>query len=213
MTDPDIGFSMSWVRSELERIRFLTCGGHVACLGTWCVHVCPYSWRIRVHIVWFQHRDTPHFTQWQLLKHLHWEMPWKMCSRRSKINSVPTYVPEKSAQPSVLCVPSEHHKSLVEFHWNSTLTEMKEHAPDVLNFMVAMAVLQLKGSGGRQMMPLCTAYGILMNVRCREPSLIKKNECCFAGCPKCNKKGQTIPHIFSSYILDNTHLILFPRVI
>ena len=97
-----------------------------------------------------------------------------MCSRRSKINSVPTYVPEKSAQPSVLCVPSEHHKSLVEFHWNSTLTEMKEHAPDVLNFMVAMAVLQLKGSGGRQMMPLCTAYGILMNVRCREPSLIKK---------------------------------------
>ena len=136
-----------------------------------------------------------------------------MCSRRSKINSVPTYVPEKSAQPSVLCVPSEHHKSLVEFHWNSTLTEMKEHAPDVLNFMVAMAVLQLKGSGGRQMMPLCTAYGILMNVRCREPSLIKKNECCFAGCPKCNKKGQTIPHIFSSYLLDNTHLILFPRII
>ena len=64
----------------------------------------------------------------------------------------------KSAQPSVLRVPSEHHKSLVQFHWNNILTEMKERAPDVLDFMVAMAVPQLKGSDGRQIMPLCTAY-------------------------------------------------------
>ena len=48
------------------------------------------------------------------------------------------------------CVPSEHHKSLVEFHGNNILTEMKERAPDVLDFMVAMAVPQLKGSDGRQ---------------------------------------------------------------
>lgn len=78
----------------------------------------------------------------------------------------------KSAQPSVLRVPSEHHKSLLQFHWNSILTEMKERAPGVLDFMVAMAVPRLKGSDGRQIMPLCTAYGILMKVRCRELSLI-----------------------------------------
>jgi len=51
----------------------------------------------------------------------------------------------KSAQPSVLRVPSEHHKSLVEFRWNNILTEMKGRAPDVLDFMVAMAVPQLIG--------------------------------------------------------------------
>ena len=34
----------------------------------------------------------------------------------------------KSARPSVLHVPSEHHKSLVQFHWNNILTEMKERA-------------------------------------------------------------------------------------
>lgn len=52
----------------------------------------------------------------------------------------------KSAQPSVLRVPSEHHKSLLQFHWNSILTEMKERAPGVLDFMVAMAVPRFKGS-------------------------------------------------------------------
>ena len=42
---------------------------------------------------------------------------------------------------------------------------MKERAPDVLDFMVAMAVPQLKGSDGRQIMPLCTAYRIPMNLK------------------------------------------------
>ena len=52
----------------------------------------------------------------------------------------------KSAQPSVLRVPGEKHKtSLVKFSWNDILTEMKERAPDVLDFMVAMAVPKLKG--------------------------------------------------------------------
>lgn len=51
---------------------------------------------------------------------------------------------------------------------------MKERAPDVLDFLVAMAVPQLKGSDGRQIMPLYTAYGIPMNLRCRELSLKQK---------------------------------------
>lgn len=80
----------------------------------------------------------------------------------------------KSALPSVLRVPSTNPKSLVEFHWENILTEMKERAPDVLDFMVAMAVPKLNGNDGRQVMPLCTAYGILMNVRNRELSLVQK---------------------------------------
>ena len=85
----------------------------------------------------------------------------KLCARRS-------------AQPSVLREPSRNPKSLVEFQWETILSEMKERAPDVLDFMVAMAVPKLKGNDGRQVMPLCTAYGILMNVRCRELSLVQK---------------------------------------
>ena len=94
----------------------------------------------------------------------------------------------KSARPSVLRVPSEHHKSLVQFHWNNILTEMKERAPDVLDFMVAMAVPQLKGSDGRQIMPLCTAYGTLMNVRCRELSLKQKLNAVLLGIGSATKR-------------------------
>lgn len=79
-----------------------------------------------------------------------------------------------TGQPSVLRELCKNPKSLVEFKWETILTEMKERAPDVLDFLVAMAVPKLKGNDGRQILPLCTAYGILMNVRCRELSLIQK---------------------------------------
>ncbi|CAH3179477.1 unnamed protein product, partial [Porites lobata] len=79
-----------------------------------------------------------------------------------------------TAEPSVLRVPSAQHKNLVEFKWEAILKEMEERAPDVLDFLVAMAIPKLKGNDGRQVIPLCTAYGILMNVRCRELSLVQK---------------------------------------
>ena len=85
--------------------------------------------------------------------------------------SVPCFVPEKVPNHRL---QSEHHKNLVEFCWNNILTEMRERAPDVLDFMATVAVPKLKGRDGRQVMPLCTAYGILMNVRCRELSLVQK---------------------------------------
>ncbi|XP_078365968.1 uncharacterized protein LOC144650183 isoform X2 [Oculina patagonica] len=94
----------------------------------------------------------------------------------------------KRTQPSVLRVPGEHHKTLVEFCWNDILTEMKERAPDVLDFMVATAVPKLKGNDGRQIMPICTAYGILMNVRCRELSLIQKMNAILLGVGNATKR-------------------------
>ena len=100
--------------------------------------------------------------------------------------NVPCFVPEKGSDPSVLRVPSsERHKNLVEFRWNNILTEMRKRAPHVLDFMATAAIPKLKGNDGRQVMPFCTAYGILMNVRCRELSLDK---CCFAGSWRCNKR-------------------------
>ncbi|XP_015752924.1 PREDICTED: uncharacterized protein LOC107332688 [Acropora digitifera] len=51
---------------------------------------------------------------------------------------------------------------------------MRERSPDVLDFMATAAIPKLKGYDGRQVMPFCTAYGILMNVRCRELSLVQK---------------------------------------
>ena len=84
-----------------------------------------------------------------------------------------------SSEPSVLRVPSERHKNLVEFRWNNILTKMRERAPDVLDFMATAAIPKLKGNDGRQVMPFCTAYGILMNVRSRELSLVQKMLFCW----------------------------------
>ena len=51
---------------------------------------------------------------------------------------------KKTAQPSVLRLPSDQ----VEFRWEDILIEMKERAPDVCDFMVAMAVPKVKGNDG-----------------------------------------------------------------
>ena len=51
---------------------------------------------------------------------------------------------------------------------------MKQRAPDVLDFLVTIAVPQINQSTEKQIPPLCTAYGILMNSRWKELSLIQK---------------------------------------
>ena len=51
--------------------------------------------------------------------------------------------------------------------------EMRQHAPDVLDFLATIAVPQIKKIQ-QQIPPLCTAHGILMHSRWKELSLIQK---------------------------------------
>lgn len=52
---------------------------------------------------------------------------------------------------------------------------MKRRAPDVLDILATIAVPEIKEHAAEQKMPpLCTAYGIFMNPRCKELSLIQK---------------------------------------
>lgn len=53
------------------------------------------------------------------------------------------------------------------------LNELKDRAPDVLEILTTIAMPNLKDDG-RQVAPLCVAYGVLMNQRCKELSLIQK---------------------------------------
>ena len=53
------------------------------------------------------------------------------------------------------------------------LNEMKDWAPDVLDFLATIAVPNLKDNGG-QAAPLCVAYGVSMNQRFRQLSLVQK---------------------------------------
>ena len=118
----------------------------------------------------------------------------------------------KSSEPSVLHVPSEHHKNLVEFRWNNILTEMRERASDVLDFMATAAIPKLKGYDGRQVMPFCTAYGIQMNVRCRELSLVQKINAALLGVGGAAKRVSevvifcSLPMISERYIVHDEML-------
>ena len=53
-------------------------------------------------------------------------------------------------------------KELNEFKWISVLTEMEERAPDVVDFLSAVALPNVKADDS-QVPRICTAYGVLMN--------------------------------------------------
>ena len=77
-------------------------------------------------------------------------------------------------QPSVLRTSKNDQKNLSSsFARVKILKEMRDRAPDVLDFLVTVAAPKRKGDG-REIPPICQAYAILMNVRCRELSLVQK---------------------------------------
>lgn len=77
-------------------------------------------------------------------------------------------------QPSILRTSKEDQKNLSSsFSWMKIVDEMKNRAPDVLDFLVTVAAPKLK-EDGRQIPAICQAYGLLMNTRCRELSLVQK---------------------------------------
>lgn len=68
------------------------------------------------------------------------------------------------------------------------MIEMKESVPDVLDVIVTIAVPQIKGDCEQTVPQLCTAYGILMNSRWKELSLIQKVNGILLGAGNANEK-------------------------
>ena len=52
--------------------------------------------------------------------------------------------------------------------------ELHERVPEVLDFLVTVALPRAKKCEEKNIAPLCEAYGILMNIRWQEFSLIQK---------------------------------------
>ena len=69
---------------------------------------------------------------------------------------------QKKENPSVLRMTKDREKKLNEFKWISVLTEMKEKAPVVLDFLSAVALPNVKPDDS-QVPRICTAYG---SVKC-----------------------------------------------
>jgi hypothetical protein len=90
--------------------------------------------------------------------------------------------------PSVLRTTSESQKRLESFKWIDILHELKDRAPDILDFLVTIAIPSKLKNTGRQIPPLCTAFGILMNQRSRELSLVQKLNSVILGLGNATKK-------------------------
>lgn len=57
---------------------------------------------------------------------------------------------------------------------HTVMMEMKQHVPNVLNVLASISSPAIKGDCEKQIPPLCTSYGILMNCRWKELGLIQK---------------------------------------
>lgn len=63
---------------------------------------------------------------------------------------------------------------LQNFNWESMLEELEKRAPDVLDFLATIAVPKPKDNNEKKVPALCAAYGVLMNSRWKELSLVQK---------------------------------------
>ena len=103
----------------------------------------------------------------------------KLCIRKRR---------DQGQEPSVLHVKRKDTKQkLEELTWEQILEEMKERAPDVLDFLCSISVPVLKDTD-KQVAPLCVAYGILLNNRWRELNLIQKVVTTVFGVGHCTAK-------------------------
>lgn len=89
--------------------------------------------------------------------------------------------------PSVLRSSREDKNNLTVFTWMQILNEMKDRALDVLKLLSSITEPNLKDDG-RQVAPLCVAYGILMNQRCKKLSLAQKINTILLGTGSVTKK-------------------------
>ena len=91
-------------------------------------------------------------------------------------------------KPSVLCTPRDKHEELTtRFTWSSILLEMKERAPDALDVLATIACPNLR-SVDQKIPRIGAAYGILMNTRNRDFSLVQRMNNIVLGAGQATKK-------------------------
>lgn len=107
--------------------------------------------------------------------------------------------------PSVLRVTRKSQKHLKSFKWINILRELKDKAPDILDFLVTIAIPSKLKKNAQQIPPVCTAFGILMNQRSRELSLVQKINSVILGSSNATKKviSQSLFQFFKNYISRN----------
>lgn len=95
--------------------------------------------------------------------------------------------------------------ALESVEWCSVMTEMKERAPDVLDFIATVAAPRLKKDVDAQVPPVCMIYGMMMNQRWQELSLVQKIATIILGIGHSSKKVHVM---FSLNLIINKQFTL-----
>ena len=89
-------------------------------------------------------------------------------------------------EPSVLKDTSVEALESVE--WCNVMKEMKNRAPDILDFIATVAAPRLKKNVDAQVPPVCMGYAMMMNQRWQELSLVRKIATIILGVGHSSKK-------------------------
>ena len=77
---------------------------------------------------------------------------------------------------------------LQHFNWDIVLTEIKERLPDLLDVLTTVAIPKLRDAEKSQITTVCSVYGMLMNKRWHELSLLPKMVSLILGVGHATKK-------------------------
>jgi hypothetical protein len=101
----------------------------------------------------------------------------------------------RKGRTSVLFARNCTPEYLQQFNWAKLLKEMKEKVPDLLDVLTTVAVPKLRDTDQSQITTVCSVYGLLMNKRWHELSLVPKMVSVILGVGHATKKVRYVNSI------------------
>lgn len=133
---------------------------------------------------------------------MQWGIPGDIAKEVLKVESIRGVIKlqllqQINNQCQALCVRTRGEPSILKdssvealegVNWYGVMMEMKDRAPDVLEFIATVATPRLKKKVEEQVPPVCMIYAMMMNQRWQEFSLIQKIATIILGIGHSNKK-------------------------
>ena len=145
-----------------------------------------------------------------LLKSVQRRNPRDIAKERLKVESIKRTIKLQLLQQidnqcQELCVRSRGEPSVLKdssvgalegVKWSNIMQEMKDRAPDVLDFIATVATPRLKKNVDEQVPPVCMIYAMTMNQGWQELSLIQKIATIILGIGHSNKKVKLMKALY-----------------
>ena len=144
----------------------------------------------------------PKATVTKVLSTVQWGIPEEIAEEVLSVDSIKGAIKlqllkEIDGQCQSLCVRTRGEPSILKntsveslesVDWCNVMKEMKDRAPDILDFIATVAAPRLKKNVDGQVPPVCMVYAMMMNQRWQELSLVQKIATIILGVGHSSKK-------------------------